>query len=264
MSVFQSGDGPLIARRLPCDFFHMLCSGGRESAISTTHEVLDRNRLLAISRTCRLLRHDLAAPLSAAALHLEVANRGLGRLQGDSAHRIHSSVKTSQREVEYAAWMIDILSELARGTDEVYERFDLGGVLGTAMERARPELRARGLRLVAPSKLSAISLLGNPRDVEQALTDVLAGAAVQASPGDCRVSFERTGGEASVRVSVGVGAPAPSLESLFRLTRRLDGAPSGFGLFLARWTFESLGGRLEAALDGQTLSLTATTPAGDG
>jgi len=175
-------------------------------------------------------------------------------------------MKTSQREIEYAAGMIEILSELARAADETdttSERFELGAALEKAMERVGPELSARGLRVVRPSSMPSFPLLGDRKELEQALTDILSGAAAHSVQGECRVLFEKSGAEARVIVRVPAGLSASSPEALFRLARRMDGSPSGSGLFLARWTFESLGGRLEAVLDGTTLAFTASAPAGD-
>lgn len=228
--------------------------------ISTSRESFDRHRLQAAGRTCRSLRHDLAAPLSAAALHLEVASRALGQLPGEGIERVRASVKISQREVEYAAWMIDVLSELARGADEGWATFPFCDALEKAISRAGVELSARGLRLVRSGTLPAVTLFGNADEVEQALTDLLTGAASEAVAGECRVSSEKTGAEAVVLVRVPVASSFSSPEVLFRLTRRIDGTPSGFRLFLARWTFESLGGRLQAAVQNGSLVFTVALP----
>src|SRR5450631_542507 len=217
---------------------------GGSVPIPTRRETCDSHRLHAAGRTCRSLRHDLAAPLSAVALHLEIASRALGQLPGEGLDRVRSSVKTSQKEIEYASWMIDVLSELARRADGGSAEFSLREALEKAIGRAGAELSARGLRVVRSGTLPSVTLFGDAADVEQALTDVLSGAAAQASGGECRVASEKNGSEAVVVVRVPVPSSLSSPESLFRLTRRIDGTPSGFGLFHARWAFESLGGRL--------------------
>jgi len=225
---------------------------------------LERNRLRATGRVCRLLRHDLAKPLNATALHLEVASRGLARLGGDGVEAIRASLRTSQIEVELAGRWIDVLSELSRRVDSAAERFDLGELLSQAVEQARPGFSARGLSLSGPGAPVKAWLTGSVEEAEAALAELLSSAATQASPGECRVSFERVGAEARLVVRVPVRSPAPAPESLFHLAGPSGGASPGAGLVLVRWTFESLGGGLEAAVEGPSLVLTASVPAGDG
>ena len=240
----------------------MLLSSGGAAKLDVARD-LERNRLRATGRVCRLLRHDLAKPLSAAALHLEVASRGLARLTGDGVDAVRASIRTSQLEVELAGRWIDVLSELSQRVDAAAERFDLGELLSQVVERARPGLSARGLSLVVPGGRPRGWLTGSAAEVEMALADLLSCAASQASPGECRISFDRIGAEARMVVRVPVRSPAPTPESLFRLTGPAGGASPGGGLLLVRWTFESLGGGLEAAVEGPSLVLTATVPAGD-
>ena len=225
---------------------------------------LGRDRLRATGRVCRLLRHDLARPLNATALHLEVASRGLARLAGDGVEAVRANIRTSQLEVEIASRLIDVLSELSRRVDAAEERLDLGEELVQALERGKPALSVRGLSVVGPGARPAAWLTGCAPDVEAALSDLIAAAAEQASPGECRVSFDRVGAEARIVVRVPVRSPAPAPESLFGPAGLPGPAVRGGGLLLVRWTFESLGGGLEAAVEGPSLVLTAAVPAEDG
>jgi signal transduction histidine kinase len=225
---------------------------------------LGRDRLRATGRVCRLLRHDLAKPLNATALHLEVASRGLARLAGDGVEAIRASVRTSQAEVELASRLIDVLSELSQRVDHAVERFDLGPLLSRVVERARPGLSARGLSVVGPDARPALWLVGSTAEVEVALGDLLSGAASQASPGECRVSLDRVGAEARIAVRVPVRSPAPAPEALLALTGPSGGTSPGGGLLLVRWTFESLGGNLQAAVEGSSLVVTVAVPAEGG
>ncbi len=225
---------------------------------------LGRDRLRATGRICRLLRHDLAKPLNATVLHLEVASRGLSRLAGDGVEAIRASVRTSQVEVERAGRMIDVLAALSRHVDVPAERFDLGGLLSQAVEHARPDLSARGLSVVGPAAWPEVWLTGSAAEVEGALGELLSGVASQSVPGDCRISFDRVGAQAHIVLRVPVRSPAPAPESLFGWTGLPGGDSPGTGLLLVRWTFESLGGGLEAALEGPSLVLTAAVPAEGG
>jgi signal transduction histidine kinase len=159
--------------------------------------------------------------------------------------------------------MIDTLSEVARRADAPQDRLDLGELIAESVERARPAFSARGLPLVGPEERLRAWIIGSAAVVERALDEVLSVAAAHSGKGECRVSFGRAGADArcAVRVPLAPSPPTPSL--LFKLDRPSDGDPFGSGLVLARWTFESLGGKLEAAMKGPSLVLTAEVPAGD-
>ncbi len=192
-------------------------------------------------------------------MNLEVASRAIGRLP-DLSEKARGSLAALQREVEQASRMIDVLPELARRVAVAVKPFELREALSQALARSRPLLSARNLRLVAPTCLPPLPVVGSAREIEEAFADVLAGAADEASAGECHVSIEETGDgvRVAIRVPMREGSAAPG--TLFQLSRRADGSVPGFGLFLARFAFECLGGSVEAAADGEALTLTVAVP----
>ncbi len=195
---------------------------------------------------------------------LEVASRAIGRLAPDVSEKARGSLAAGQREVENASRMIDVLPELARRVAVPAKEFELREALSPALARSRPVLSALNLSPVFPSSIPSLPVIGSAGDVEQAFADVLAGAAEVASAGECRVWLEEAddGVRVAIRVPAREGSAPPG--TLLQLSRRADGSSPGFGLFLARFTFESLGGGVEAAAGGGTLTLTVAVPAARG
>ncbi len=197
-------------------------------------------------------------------MNLEVASRAIGRLAPVVSEKARGSLAAGQREVEHASRMIDVLPELARRVSVPAREFELREALSPALARSLPVLSARNLSPAFPSSIPPLPVLGNAGDVEQAFADVLAEAAEEASAGECRVWLEEAGDgvRVAIRVPVREGCAAPG--TLFQLSQRADGSSPGFGLFLARFTFESLGGGVEAAAGGGALTLTVAVPAARG
>ena len=197
-------------------------------------------------------------------MNLEVAERSLGRPPEAAAvgglERARAGLSTIRREIERASAMLDVLPEIARRLPGAGEPFDLGEALSRALVQARPFLAVRSLSLVVPSDFPPLPVAGSADQAVQAFADVLAAAAGEAAPGVCRVTFDGEGGHARVTVRVPMRqGRAPG--TLFRLSTGADGPSPGPGLFLARVTFECLGGRLEAAAAEGALTLAVTVPA---
>jgi C4-dicarboxylate-specific signal transduction histidine kinase len=197
-------------------------------------------------------------------VNLEVASRAISRLAPDLSEKARGSLAAGQREVDDASRMIDVLPELARRVAVPANPFELGEALSRALTRSLPVLSARNLRPVFPTNIPPLPVIGSAEEVEQAFADVLAGAADEASAGECHVSLEEMsdGVRVAIRVPLREGGRAPG--TFFQLSRRADGRSPGVGLFLARFTFEGLGGRIEAAAGGGVLTLTVALPAARG
>jgi len=218
-------------------------------------ESFDRTRLGATLQACRTLRHDLATPLSAAALHLELARRAAGA-NGAVPEKVRSSLMTAISQLERAALFLDVLTALgdARvGEPGIVDFREL--VIGAAREAAS-EVGALGLEFREPQAAGACLVFGFGFELQNAVREALLAASRWAGKGEALLRIEDRPGTASFSFRVPLGAEAPG-DMLFRPYSR-PGA--GFGPFAARWTFEAHGGRLEGLEGEGFVTMTGSVP----
>ncbi len=196
-------------------------------------ERFERERHAATQRLMRRLGHDLAVPLSAAAIHLEVATRQLARADGPGPSE---SLATVQRSLGSVTALLHVLREIAESEWDEPEEFSLAdAVLSGVRLSSGTDDR---VRVVLPEPAARPVLHGCRGPLERAvgaITDLAVG--------------ERPGGGATW--SVGDLAGGPALVCSFAGELRVRNPDLLFGLsapalFLARWAIESHGGSLAA------------------
>jgi signal transduction histidine kinase len=219
-------------------------------------ERFDQARLEATFRACRALRHELATPLSAAGLHLELARRAAERLDGGAPGKLRSGLETGKQQLDEAANLLDGLTALGGARTGLPARVDFAAVVREAVRDAGPELERRGLSLRAEGLSEGRFVEGFVDELEPAAREVLLTAARWASPGEARLEMSSAAGTVTLAFRVPLAAGGPG-DMLFKTRSRPN---AGLGPFLARWTFEAHGGRLDGAEDGSHLAVTASLP----
>ncbi|MGA8806602.1 MAG: ATP-binding protein, partial [Thermoanaerobaculia bacterium] len=132
------------------------------------------------------------------------------------------------------------------------------------------QARERGVAIVVEGADDVV-VLADARRAVQILTNLLANAvAHMEKPGDIRITWERTGNEAVIRViDSGAGIPADELPRIFERFYRVDVSRSrttggaGLGLSIVRQLVAAHGGRVWAESEpgvGSTFSFTLPTP----
>ncbi|HEX5854225.1 MAG TPA: hypothetical protein VFZ57_01280 [Thermoanaerobaculia bacterium] len=219
-------------------------------------ESFDRARLGATLRACRALRHELATPLSAAALHLEVARRAVDRAGCDVPEKVRSSLRTALSRVERTSMLLDVLTALGDARVGEPAIVDFRELVVRAAREAASEIDARGLEFRDPQVAGARLVFGFGVELQNAVREALLAASRWAGKGEALLRVEDQVGTASFWFRVPLGADAPG-DMLFRPYSR-PGA--GFGPFAARWTFEAHGGTLEGLEDGGFVTVTGSVP----
>jgi hypothetical protein len=186
------------------------------------------------------LRHALADPLSAAGLKLELVERRLAAVS-PGGPALAERLRGAKADLGAAGRLIDLLPHLGNIAGEEPSETsidDLCRVAGIPLDddaAPRPRLLLR--RLATLDALRALVRCLRPRDPGGALP---------------RVSAESRAGRLSLRIEA-PGSFDANPERLFHLPRGEDRAE---GLFLARASVESDGGRLELAQrDGLLVAL---------
>jgi signal transduction histidine kinase len=162
------------------------------------------------------------------------------------------------REVMHLARLADDLLDVSRVTrgkaNLQKDRLDVADVLAAAAEAARPAVEARGHRLGVTPPAEPLRVVGDPARLAQVVGNLLANAACYTpGGGDIRLTAEREGGQAVVRVrDTGVGIAADRLPRVFELFTP-GGRPEGgrgTGLAVVKALAEMHGGSVEARSDG--------------
>ena len=215
-----------------------------KAVISTSQLAFHRSRYRATLRLFRQLRHDLATPLSGAALHLEVAARRLGVGGDPDFKRVLENVRMGQLEVGYASAMLEVLSEVVRSGDDDGSPFPLPAALANGIAQTASGA-PRGVSVTGPVPANAPALFGSRRQMQQAVADLTFHAVRVAEPNGV-VAWELCGGGAEAtlvcRWKGKIGDTRP--EQVFSVARDALGESRGLGLLLARWTIECHGGEI--------------------
>ncbi|HKV10901.1 MAG TPA: ATP-binding protein [Thermoanaerobaculia bacterium] len=208
------------------------------------------------------LSHELRTPLTPV-LAMVASLEEDPRVPGE----IRSSLAMVRRNVELEARLIDDLLDLtriARGKLGLNRRAtDARQVIEHAVETARRDIEAKGLRLVTDLASGDRSVWADAPRLTQVLWNLLSNAVKFTPPGGeiavrSRVEGGGAGEELVIEVTdTGIGIEPDVLPRIFdafeqadrRITRHFGGL--GLGLALSRALVELHGGRLTAASDGR-------------
>ncbi len=210
---------------------------------------LDRNEELR-RRMVSDVAHELRAPLTNIRCELESMQDGLTQPTSERIASLHE-------ETMHLACLVDDLQDLALA-EAGRLVIDAQPVAVAALARraaAGMETRARDRRVTIHCEGDEdIAVLADARRAVQILTNLLANAVVQMeTPGEIRITWERTGGEVVIRViDTGAGIPADDLPRIFERFYRVDVSRSratggaGLGLPIVRQLVAAHGGRVWA------------------
>ncbi len=182
------------------------------------------------------------------------------------------------RELGQMVRLVDDLLDISRITRNKLElrkaRIDLGAVVRSALETARPQIEANGHKLSISLPPQPVYLDGDLTRLAQVFWNLLNNSAKYTNPGGLiSLTAELIGKEAVVTVKDnGIGVPAESLSGLFELffqvDRTLERTQSGLGigLTLVKGLTEAHGGNVEVYSDGleQGCTFVVRLPVADG
>ena len=217
-----------------------------------------------------MLGHELRNPLTVIAGAAQLLKaRGLA----DPA--LERARDAADRQVRHMSRLVDDLLDVARVTQGKItlhkEQIDLAAVVEGAIEAATSVIDRSQHRLFVAAHGESITINGDPVRLAQVIGNLLTNAAKYTTPGgDIRVSIERDGDKAVIRVRDNGSGIAPDLlPRVFDLfvqgERGLDRSEGGLGigLTLVRSLVQMHGGRVEAHSDGpgQGSEFVVTLPA---
>lgn len=202
------------------------------------------------------LAHELRNPMAPLRNGLQVL-----RLSPDQETQ-EQAVETMERQLEQMMRLVDDLADISRITRNQLllrkVRIDLGSVVQSAVEAARPQIDAGGHELTVALPPEPVYLQGDLMRLAQVFWNLLNNSAKYTEPGG-RISLTAALEGRNVVVMVqdnGIGIAAESLSSVFDMFSQLDCSLAraqgglGIGLALVKELTEAHGGSVEVLSDG--------------
>jgi signal transduction histidine kinase/ActR/RegA family two-component response regulator len=209
-----------------------------------------------------MLAHELRNPLNAIAAATSLMDR-VGA-QDERNVRLRTTVR---RQTRALARLVDDLLEVSRVTRGKMrlqpERKELGAIVRSAIDHARPTIEARNQHLEVQLPVEPMPINADALRLEQVFVNLLQNASKYSEPGTvvsiaCTRSSDDGPRRACIRVrDQGVGIPAEKLEPIFELFFQVDQTLArslgglGLGLTIARRLVELHGGTIRAASEGE-------------
>jgi PAS domain S-box-containing protein len=214
------------------------------------------------------MSHEIRTPLTSILGFADVLGE---EVDGEARHVVEMIRQSGHRLKETLTSVLE-LARLERESAEVStERCDLVGRVQETLDLMQPQIESNGLDLQVRTPSAPVVLQADPRVLHRVLTNLVANAIKFTEEGAIRVTVERAGDEAVLRVSdTGIGISDEFLDQIFEefrqesegLTRAHEG--SGLGLTITRRLVELMGGAIEAeSTKGEGSTFTVRLPLDD-
>jgi PAS domain S-box-containing protein len=203
------------------------------------------------------LAHELRNPLAPIRQAAYIA-----RSAQATAAQVRWSHDVVERQVNHMSRLLDDLldvSRISRGTIQLrMEPVELGAVLDTAIETARPLIDARGHAFSVHDTCGPLRLEADANRLAQVVSNLLSNAAKYTDHGGCiELHAGLHQGQLELRVKdSGIGIAEKDLEPVFEMFTQIKSAIDrsegglGIGLALAKGIVELHGGSIEAHSEG--------------
>ena len=204
-----------------------------------------------------MLAHELRnplAPISAAADLLRIGHAG--------AERVARASEVIGRQVRHMTSLVDDLLDVSRVTRGLIhlerKRIELGAIVASAVEQARPLAEAREQVLAVDLAPACVAVVGDANRLVQVIVNLLNNA-VKYTPRGGRILLSAVHGEGKASIAVrdnGIGIDAALLPHVFDLFTQAERTPDrtqgglGIGLALVRNIVALHGGTVTAHSDG--------------
>jgi signal transduction histidine kinase len=222
-----------------------------------------------LARQPSVIAHEVANPLTAALLTLELAQEDIRAMP--LADGFRTSLLDSLGEVgegmEHAMAFLRAIQDRARGVLARSERFDATGVVRSCVTLERPLARQMGVLLQDELWTNDVFLYGDPNALYRILTTLVRRAVLASSGRKLPVLVEQVQVGSHMRLSVrdgGVGIPAEDLDRIFEAGFTTTPGGAVPGLSIVRETAEQMFGgsvKVESAAGlGTTVTVTLPIP----
>jgi len=240
--------------------------GGELRAALARQAELEQERQFYISA----IAHDLNSPIFALRGYLEGLESGVAATP-ERARRYIQVCQAKVSELEQLTADLSTYTQIERLEQTMRrEPFDLSALLRDAVDSIQPQASAKGLTVVAPQAAPVCACVGDSRQLQRAIANLLENA-VRYTPAGGEISIAWSAGDGQWRLTISDSGPGIAPEDLPHIfapfyrgesSRNRATGGAGLGLAIAQRIIRAHGGALTAANAPHGGAIfTATAPA---
>jgi signal transduction histidine kinase len=220
-------------------------------ALEEAHaQVIQAGKMAAFGELGAGLAHDLKQPLASIRGFAQLMERRVGGKDGE----VDRHLKLIVESVDHMNQIVLALKDFARTSSVEFRDVDVNQVLERTCLLFGGQLRSRSVKLEVELEPNLPLVRGEPNQLQQVFTNLLANArdALEPGGGTVRVRSQSLGGRDQVVVSVtdnGPGIPADHLAKIFSsfFTTKPEGKGTGLGLSITEGIVSDHGGRIDVS-----------------
>lgn len=239
-----------------------------------TQEVVEAERLHALTLLAASVAHEIGNPLNAIHIHLQLMEREVRKLteiaSGKStadpariADKLSSYLTVAQGEIGRLDYIVTEFLSAMRPTPPKFRDGNVNEVVHDTLDLLRPELNNRHLRVVEQLASDLPAIRVDPAQLKQALVNLVKNA-MQAMTKEGTLTLSTGARPDFVWISVrdtGSGISAEQLNRLFQPFQTTKERGSGLGLMVVQRIVRDHGGRIDfESKVGQGTSFTVWLP----
>lgn len=239
-----------------------------------TQEVVEAERLHALTLLAASVAHEIGNPLNAIHIHLQLMEREVRKLteiaSGKStadpariADKLSSYLTVAQGEIGRLDYIVTDFLSAMRPTPPKFRDGNVNEVVHDTLDLLRPELNNRHLRVVEQLASDLPAIRVDPAQLKQALVNLVKNA-MQAMTKEGTLTLSTGARPDFVWISVrdtGSGISAEQLNRLFQPFQTTKERGSGLGLMVVQRIVRDHGGRIDfESKVGQGTSFTVWLP----
>jgi PAS domain S-box-containing protein len=223
-----------------------------------TREVVEAERVHALTLLAASVAHEIGNPLNAIHIHLQLMEREVRRLQQVASGQSHADpavladklahyLSVAQGEISRLDYIVTDFLNAMRPTPPKLRTGSVNEVVRDTLDLLRPELDNRRLRVVERLAADPPSVRLDPAQLKQALVNLVKNA-MQAMTKTGTLTLSTGSTAESVWISVadtGAGIPPERLSRLFQPFQTTKERGTGLGLMVVQRILRDHGGRID-------------------
>jgi two-component system, sporulation sensor kinase E len=220
-----------------------------------TREVVEAERVHALTLLAASVAHEIGNPLNALHIHLQLMEREVRRLQkGDPsadpaavADRLQGFLDVAKGEIGRLDYIVTDFLQAMRPTPPKLRNGSVNDVVRETLDLLRPELANRRLRVVEKLTSDLPPVMLDPAQLKQTLMNLIKNAMqAMTKSGTLTLATAATSGKVWITVSdTGCGIPADQLSRLFQPFHTTKEKGTGLGLMIVQRIIRDHGGGID-------------------